>query len=100
MFEQGGTNRHRALIASTIKGARHIGMEADLGSLEAVKLADLIGLEGTPIENLRNSELVRYVMVGGRIFDALSMNEIAGEKLQRKPFWFQRRRPLSPLDPT
>jgi hypothetical protein len=29
-------------------------------------------------------------MVGGRLFDALSMNEIAGEKLQRKPFWFQR----------
>ena len=90
MFEQGGMSPHRALIAGTINGARYIGMEADLGSLEAGKLADLIVLEENPLENLRNSELVRYVMVGGRLFDALSMNEVAGEKLQRKPFWFQR----------
>ncbi len=90
MFEQGGMSPHRALIAGTINGARYIGMEADLGSLEAGKLADLIVLDENPLENLRNSELVRYVMVGGRIFDALSMNEVAGEKLQRKPFWFQR----------
>ncbi|MXX61049.1 MAG: amidohydrolase family protein [Holophagales bacterium] len=90
MFEQGGMSPHRALIAGTINGARYIGMEADLGSLEAGKLADLIVLEENPLENLRSSELVRYVMVGGRIFDALSMNEIAGEKVQRKPFWFQR----------
>ena len=90
MFEQGGMSPHRALIAGTLNGGRYIGMEADLGSLEAGKLADLIVLEENPLENLRNSELVRYVMVGGRLFDALSMNEIAGEKLQRKPFWFQR----------
>lgn len=90
MFEQGGMSPHRALIAGTINGARYLGMEADLGSLEAGKLADLIVLEQNPLENLRSSELVRYVMVGGRIFDALSMNEIAGEKQQRKPFWFQR----------
>ncbi len=90
MFEQGGMSPHRALIAGTINGARYIGMEADLGSLEAGKLADLIVLEENPLENLRSSELVRYVMVGGRIFDALSMNELAGEKRQRKPFWFQR----------
>lgn len=90
MFEQGGMSPHRALIAGTINGARYIGMEADLGSLEAGKLADLIVLEENPLEDLRSSELVRYVMVGGRIFDALSMNEIAGEKRQRKPFWFQR----------
>ncbi|MDE2922520.1 MAG: amidohydrolase family protein [Acidobacteriota bacterium] len=90
MFEQGGMSPHRALIAGTINGARYLGMEADLGSLEAGKLADLIVLEQNPLENLRSSELVRYVMVGGRLFDALSMNEIAGEKRQRKPFWFQR----------
>ena len=90
MFEQGGMSPHRALIAGTLNGARYIGMEADLGSLEAGKLADLIVLEENPLDNLRSSELVRYVMVGGRIFDALSMNEIAGEKRQRKPFWFQR----------
>ena len=45
---------------------------------------------GNALDNPRSSELVFYVMVGGRIFDALSMNEIAGEKRQRKPFWFQR----------
>ncbi len=90
MFEQGGMSPHRALIAGTMNGARYIGMEADLGSLEAGKLADLIVLDENPLEDLQSSELVRYVMVGGRIFDALSMNEIAGEKRQRKPFWFQR----------
>ena len=90
MFEQGGMTPHHALRAATINGARYIGMDADLGSLEAGKLADLIVLEQNPLENLRSSEIVRYVMIGGRIFDAVSMNEIAGEKEQRKPFWFQR----------
>ncbi len=65
-------------------------MEAGLGSLEAGKLAELIVLGEDSIENPRSSELVRYVMVGGRFFYALSMNEIAGEKRQRKPSWFQR----------
>ncbi|MXX74117.1 MAG: hypothetical protein F4210_06265 [Holophagales bacterium] len=64
-------------------------MEADLGSLEAGKLADLIVLEEDPIKNPRNFEFVRYAMVGGRFFDALSKNEIAGEKRQSKPSWFQ-----------
>ncbi len=90
MFEQGGMTPHRALIAGTMNGARYIGMEADLGSLETGKLADLIVLDENPLENLRGSESVRYVMVGGQLFDALSMNEIAGKKRQRKPFWFQR----------
>lgn len=89
MFEQGGMTPHQALRASTLMGAQYLGMDREIGSLEAGKLADLIVLDANPLENIRNSTAVRYTIVNGRIFDAATMNEIGNHPRQRKPFFFQ-----------
>ena len=89
MFQQGGMTPHEALRAATLSGARYLGMDADIGSLEPGKLADLIVLDANPLENIRNTHSVRYTVVNGRIFDAAAMNEIGNHPRTRKAFFFQ-----------
>jgi imidazolonepropionase-like amidohydrolase/Tol biopolymer transport system component len=89
MFQQGGMTPHQSLRAATLDGARYIGMERELGSLENGKLADLIVLDRNPLENIRNTHSVRYTMVNGRLYDAATMNEIGNHPRERKAFWFQ-----------
>ena len=90
MFVQGGMTEHQALRAATLDGARYLGLDGDLGSLDEGKLADLIVLDGNPLENIRQSERVRYTMVNGRLFEADSMDELApGDETRPAPFWLQ-----------
>lgn len=89
MFEQGGMTPMEALRAATLDGARYLGFDRELGSLEAGKLADLIVLDANPLENIRNSHSVRYTIVNGRIYDAETMNEIGNHPRTRKPFFFE-----------
>jgi len=86
MFVQGGMSPLQALRAATLNGAQYLGLDKDIGSLEPGKLADLIVLDANPLENIRNSESVHYVIVNGRMFDAATMNEVGGRV--RAPFWF------------
>lgn len=88
MFVQGGMTPLEALRAGTIDGARYLGMDKDLGSLEAGKLADIVVLEKNPLENIRDSEYVDQVMINGRLFDAKTMQEkISGEWKPGKLFF-------------
>ena len=90
MMEQGGFSPWEALRAGTIDGARYIGMDGDIGSLEPGKLADLVVIDGNPIENLRRSEFVAYTMLNGRLYDVKTMSQVAPDKVERKPFYFER----------
>src|SRR2546423_808705 len=49
---------------------------------------DPIVLDANPLENIRNSESVRYTIVNGRVFDAATMNEIGNHPRTRQPFSF------------
>lgn len=89
MFHQGGMTPLESLRAATISGARYLGMDRDIGSLEPGKLADLIVLDRNPLENIRNTHSVHYTMVNGRLFDAATMNEVGNHPRPRKPFFFQ-----------
>jgi imidazolonepropionase-like amidohydrolase len=89
MFEQGGMTPMEALRSGTLNGAEYIGLDGDIGSIEVGKLADLAILDKNPLENLRDSESVRWVMVNGRLYDAATMNQIGNHPAQRKPFFFE-----------
>ncbi len=89
MLQQGGMTNHQALQAATINGAKTLGMDHQIGSIKAGKLADLIVLDKNPLDNIRNSESIRYTMINGRLFDAETMNEVGNFDKKRGKFWFE-----------
>jgi imidazolonepropionase-like amidohydrolase len=90
MLEQGGMTNLEALRAATMNGAIYIGMDHQIGSIEAGKLADLIVIDGNPLENIRDTEHVVYTMINGRIYDSETMHEIGNyESKPTKFYWEQ-----------
>jgi Tol biopolymer transport system component/imidazolonepropionase-like amidohydrolase len=89
MLQQGGMSNLQALKCATINGARHLGMDKEIGSLVKGKLADLVIMDANPLENIRNTEQIRYVMVNGRLYDAATMHEIGNYNQKRDAFWFE-----------
>jgi Tol biopolymer transport system component len=71
----GGLSNHDALRVATIMGAEGIGLGRDLGSIEPGKLADLVVLDANPLDNIRNTNTVRYVMINGRLYNADTLAE-------------------------
>jgi imidazolonepropionase-like amidohydrolase len=80
---------HQALRAATLQGAAYLGLDRDLGSLEKGKLADVIVIGGNPLEDIRSSERVRWTVIGGRVFDAATMNEVGNHPEPRGRFWWE-----------
>ncbi|TKK91541.1 amidohydrolase family protein [Herbidospora galbida] len=62
-----GLGPARALYAGTLGPIRWLGAEADLGTVEPGKYADLIAMDADPLESTSAFRGVRWVMSGGRI---------------------------------
>lgn len=90
MLGQGGMTPHQALRAATLAGAEYLGLDRDLGSLEPGKLADLVILDQNPLENLRHSESVHQVMLNGRLYDSMTLDEVAPRRETRGRFFWER----------
>jgi len=76
MFAQGGMSNLEALRCATRNGARALGLDGSIGSLRPGLLADLIVLDGDPLEDIRQSTSVHYTMVNGRLYDAHTLEQL------------------------
>ncbi|WP_170004305.1 amidohydrolase family protein [Pseudopontixanthobacter vadosimaris] len=88
-FVRGGMTPTEALRAGTIVPAKSLGMARDIGSLEVGKLADLLVLTADPTVDIRNSDDIAQVMLGGRLYDARTMNEVETGDATRLPYWWE-----------
>lgn len=89
MFAQGGMSNMEVLKTATINPAITFGMEQQLGSIKTGKLADLIVIDGNPLDDIRVTDRVTYTMVNGKLYNAETMNQLNGKKTKRKPFFFE-----------
>ena len=89
MMVMGGMTPLEALRAATLNPARYLGLDADIGSLEPGKLADLVVIDGDPVADIRQSDRVAQVMVNGRLYDAATMDETGATPRKRKPLFFE-----------
>ncbi|MBZ4189585.1 amidohydrolase family protein [Niabella beijingensis] len=89
MMAQGGMTPLQALQTATINSAKSLGLDDWIGSLQTGKLADLIILDANPLENIRNTESVKYVMVNGRLYDTDTMNETGNYQTPRSKFYWE-----------
>lgn len=90
MFGQGGMSPLQALRAGTLAGAKYLGMDKELGSLEPGKLADLLVLDSNPLENLRHTRTVRYTVLNGRVYEAATLEQVWPRQEKRPQLFFHK----------
>ena len=64
-------------------------MARDLGSIENGKLADLLVVEGNPLEDIRATDDIAYVVLNGRIYEGGTLAEKVSGQRKLRPFYRQ-----------
>jgi len=90
-FVQGGMTPYEALRSGTLHGAKYLGLDKDLGTIEAGKLADLIVFEenADPTEDIRQSQNIEWVIANGRLYEAKTMHQKGNHASDRQPFYWE-----------
>jgi imidazolonepropionase-like amidohydrolase len=89
-FVLGGMSPLQAMQAATIQPAQYMGLARDLGSIESGKLADLLIIEGNPLQDIRVTDDIAYVVLNGRVYEGGTLTErVTGER-KLMPFYWQK----------
>ena len=92
----GGMKPMDVLRVATIYGAESIGLGKQVGSLEAGKLADLIVLDANPLDDIKNTNTIKYVMKNGRVYEGNTLNEIWPRQRPMPKQWWMTHDALTP----
>jgi imidazolonepropionase-like amidohydrolase len=67
LMQQAGMSNSDIIIAATRNAAYVSGLDKELGTLENGKIADIIAVEGNPLQNIESLQEIRFVIHNGRI---------------------------------
>jgi imidazolonepropionase-like amidohydrolase len=71
LMVEAGFTPEEAIRAATVVASKHLEMDADIGTLEAGKYADLVAVTADPLKKISELESVDFVMKGGRVYKSL-----------------------------
>ena len=69
MFVEAGLTPMQAIQAATINVAKAFRKDKDFGTVEAGKVADIIAIDGDPLNDVWATQNVTLVMLGGKVVD-------------------------------
>ncbi len=92
LFVQGGFSEMDALQTATRNAAVYHGLGADLGSIETGKLADLVVLAADPLDDIRNTQEVVYVVKNGVVYSGEDAARVYPGPMAAPAMYFQRER--------
>ena len=73
LYVEAGFTPMQALQAATIVPARAMKLDAELGTIEKGKRADMLVLNANPLDDIRNIRTVRWTVSDGRVYDAAAL---------------------------
>lgn len=88
MLSSGGLTPLEVIRCATWNGAKIIGRPQDLGSIEPGKLADLVIMDKSPLDDIHNTNTIRWVMKNGELFEGDTLNQIWPEQKKLEPLFF------------
>ena len=68
LVDYGGMTPMQAIVTGTLNAATLLGMEHDVGTLEAGKFADIVAVDGDPLASIALLQRPSFVMKGGAVF--------------------------------
>ena len=77
-----------ALEVASLHGAKFLGADRDLGSIEVGKLADLMILNSNPLDNIKSTADIKWVMKGGTLYDAMSLDQVWPKQVPFGPYYW------------
>ncbi|WP_136163429.1 amidohydrolase family protein [Sphingomonas flavalba] len=69
LLQAAGVPAAKIVRIATLNGARHLGKEDELGSIEPGKLADMVLLDADPTADIDNAKKIVWVMKNGALID-------------------------------
>lgn len=77
LLVEAGLTPLEALQTATVNPARFLGRLASLGTVEEGKLADLVLLDGNPLEDIRHTQKISGVMLNGRLLSKAELTAMS-----------------------
>jgi hypothetical protein len=74
-----GATPRQALCAATVEPAKFLGLQRELGSVQAGKIADLVVLDADPLTDIRNSRRIDTVVARGRIISPAARRQLLAD---------------------
>ena len=67
LYVEAGMTPMEAIVTATINASHHVRMEEEIGTIEAGKFADIVAVDGNPLENISELRDIDFVMQGGQV---------------------------------
>ncbi|HEX8327879.1 MAG TPA: amidohydrolase family protein [Hymenobacter sp.] len=77
LYVQAGLTPMQALQTATIAAARAMQMDARAGSLDVGKPADVVIIDGNPLQKISDLRRVRLVVKNGQVYEPKQMRQLA-----------------------
>ncbi len=79
LVEEGGFPAIEALRGATVYPARTLGVADSVGTIAMGRQADLVLLDANPLEDIRNTQKIRAVVLNGRYLDRQVLDRLLSE---------------------